>query len=238
MTEHRYDDDEVHAIFTRAAERQEEAEQAEAASQAGSTLSELQQIGAEAGIDPEHVADAARALAFRESGGAVTEPSNPWEICHSRSLPGPVSDRAWEQIVGELRRAFKKNGSESQFGESREWFSGDDVSSKPIRLRIEPSAGSTRVTVHQDFRSELRTVSWGGALILGVSLVGRRALEGGIVAWTWIGAFGVGTLLFLAGTRLLFKRTMAKQVDHFSAVTDRIELIVRRDTMVEGNGDK
>jgi hypothetical protein len=241
MTEHRYDDDEVHAIFARAANRQEEAEQAEAASKAGLTLTELQQIGAAAGIDAEHVADAARALALRGPGSAVTEPSNPWEILHSQVLPVPVSDRAWEQVVGELRRTFKKNGTISQFGDSREWSSSDEAGSTPIRLRIEPCAGGARVTLRRDAASEIKSGYVVGAslgsltvALAVMTLAGLDVQSGGLL----LGIFGVGTLLVLIGNKPLIKRWMAKQSNHFSAVTDRIELIVRRDTMLEGDTEE
>ena len=61
MTERRYSDEEVDAIFTRASEVEHDAPQ-RLQSAEGRTLAELQAIGREAGLSPEAVAQAARAL--------------------------------------------------------------------------------------------------------------------------------------------------------------------------------
>ena len=240
MTEHRYDDEEVHEIFARAAGRQKEAERAESASQAGLSLAELQHIGSEAGIDPDLVADAARALALQQPGGALTEPVNPWEVSQDRMLPGPVSGGAWEQIVGDLRRTFKKNGIVSEFGDAREWHSGDDIASHPIRLRMEPSGEGTHVSLRQDVATEIR------GLYVALSIPGVMAVLFTVITlvgneprlWGMVGAFGMAALLGLIGLKPLGRRWMAKQSGNFSAVTDRIELIVRRDTMLTEGGEE
>ena len=62
MTERRYSDEEVAAIFERAAKSQAglQRQQQPHALQHGMTLAELQQIGRDVGIPPELVARAAR----------------------------------------------------------------------------------------------------------------------------------------------------------------------------------
>src|SRR5690606_34000637 len=71
----RYTEAELHAIFERAAKRQEEARRAEAASHGGLTLAELQEIGEASGIDPAHVAAAAAELSAPKPEG---EKGPPW----------------------------------------------------------------------------------------------------------------------------------------------------------------
>ena len=61
MTERRYDDDEVAAIFARAADARQVGGHP-AAPSSGMTLQELQDIGREAGLSPESVARAAATL--------------------------------------------------------------------------------------------------------------------------------------------------------------------------------
>lgn len=239
MTDHRYSDDEVHAIFTRAADRQEAAETAKAASEGGLTLAELQEIGSEAGIDPDHVADAARALTLRQSEGAVVQPSNPWEVCESRTLPGVMPDSAWEQTVGELRDAFKRHGTVSQFGGVREWYSGDDTSSRTIELRVEPLGEGIRVTLRHDARSQVRQGYWAISLFGFMTVLLTAIMLAGSFdpkEWVLVGGFGLSTLLGLIGHPLMNKRRMVKQSNLFSAVIDRIELIVRRERVL-GAGD-
>ncbi|MEX1181695.1 MAG: hypothetical protein WEF86_00565 [Gemmatimonadota bacterium] len=61
MTERRYDDDEVAAIFANAADTREVTRRT-SASATGMTLAELQEIGREVGLSPEAVARAASQL--------------------------------------------------------------------------------------------------------------------------------------------------------------------------------
>jgi len=65
MAERQYDDEEVAAIFKRAAESEHSVLPAPAEGQ-GLTLAALQDIGREVGIPPEAIANAARSL---EQGG-------------------------------------------------------------------------------------------------------------------------------------------------------------------------
>ena len=61
MTDRRYSEEEVAAIFERATEAQQTARRQLAAGE-GHTLSDLQEIGREVGISEDLVADAARGL--------------------------------------------------------------------------------------------------------------------------------------------------------------------------------
>jgi len=95
-TSRRYTDDEVHAIFERAAARQEEATHAEEASRAGLSLEELKEIGAEAGIDPAHIALAANELAVRGAAAETKADESllgiPTRIGATRVIHGHVAD--------------------------------------------------------------------------------------------------------------------------------------------------
>ena len=92
--ERRYSEAELHAIFERAAKRQEEARHAEAASRGQLTLAELQEIGEASGIDPAHVAAAARELASPVPAEKRVL-GFPAEVRRTRLITGPVTD---EQI--------------------------------------------------------------------------------------------------------------------------------------------
>jgi hypothetical protein len=60
MTERRYTDEEVEQIFARASETEQETTRQLRSASEGMTLAQLQQIGTEAGLSPDLVAQAAR----------------------------------------------------------------------------------------------------------------------------------------------------------------------------------
>lgn len=113
-TSRRYTDDEVHAIFEREAARQKEASHVEEASRAGLSLEELKEIGAEAGIDPAHIALAASELAVRRAPAKKEADEAflgiPTRIGTSRVIRGHVTDDEWERMVVELRGSSAATG--------------------------------------------------------------------------------------------------------------------------------
>lgn len=68
MTERRYGDDEIAAIFSKAAKEEPQLPAVRASREDGLTLAELQAIGRETGIAPDAVARAARSLDARPAG--------------------------------------------------------------------------------------------------------------------------------------------------------------------------
>lgn len=130
-----FTDEEVRAIFAAAADRQAEADHADASAPAAPDLEELKRIGAEAGIAPEHVEAAARALVVRKGAGVPSREDELGMVTVRRWLPGPVDDVAWERMVVVLRDTFDGAGSASRFGEALEWVGPEE---KKIRARVEP----------------------------------------------------------------------------------------------------
>src|SRR5262245_25386724 len=102
MTERRYSDDEVAAIFEQAS-RAEHATPLVPAEGKGLTLAALQEIGREVGLSPEAIAQAARGL---ERGGRPMSRkflSLPVGVGQTLEVNRPVSDAEWESLVAELR---------------------------------------------------------------------------------------------------------------------------------------
>src|SRR5687768_8444679 len=116
MTERRYSDEEVDAIFTRASEVEQDAPQ-RLQSAEGRTLAELQAIGREAGLSPEAVAQAARAL----DQPAQPVPSRflglPLGVARTVTLDRRLTDQDWERLVVQLRETFNARRSEEHTSE-------------------------------------------------------------------------------------------------------------------------
>jgi hypothetical protein len=166
--ERRFTDAEVAAILERAST----AEAAEpgppvspAASPAGLTLAQLQDIGREVGIAPRAIADAALALAEGRGQEATTRRflGLPLGVQRTVQLDRRLSEEDWERVVAELREVFDARGRIVQEGSLRQWTNGN------LHAYLEPS-GSTQ-------RLRLRTVKGNarGLLTLGAGVLGAAA---------------------------------------------------------------
>jgi hypothetical protein len=232
--ERRYSEAELHAIFERAAKRQEEASRAEAASRGQLTLRELQEIGGASGIDPAHIAAAAAELAVATPAKPThTFLGAPTEVERTRVFPGPISDEAWARMVAEVRRTFDDDGSIGQIGQMREWTTVKRVtnnSGTAMRLALEPLGdGRTRATLRQSVRET--TKGFGIAAGVTVAMVIFFAVLGLVAAepemWIAVAMTAAMGLAFAGGTWGWLKYWRPKQEATFDGVLDRLELIAR-----------
>ena len=223
-----FTEDEARQIFARAAERQH----AVASRGEGLSLDELQAIGAEAGLDPEHVA---AAVAELRSGPAV-EPVvvagvdlTPRVV---RVLAGELTDDAWADVVGRLRRTFGAQGVPSEIGRVREWTSG---SSSALHVIAEPVEGGTRVTMETSKAHEaggLRSLLPTAVLLsLGLSLL---FAFGDFDATVWV--IPVMTLAVCAAIYVAVRASLARWSDRrrsqFESLMDQAELLLRAEVPV------
>lgn len=228
----RYTEAELHAIFERAAKRQEEARRAEAASQGELTLAELQEIGAASGIDPAHVAVAAAELGAGPPRKAHAFLGAPMEVERSRVLPCAVTDDAWAQIVAEVRQALGADGSVGQLGRTREWTAVGRGIRRDVtmRLAVEPvDGGRSRVTVRQSVHEQAQGLGVAAAINGAVGLVFLTLAVLGVDAAFWgVGALLTSFALAFAGiTRGWLEYWVPKQKERFAALLDRIDRIAR-----------
>src|SRR5262245_14744059 len=105
MSERRYSDEEVSAIFARATEAQQDAPRPSLPGD-GMTVAELQGIGREVGIEPEAVARAARSL---DTSPPIRQPApatflgRQVGVAHVVELPYRMTQVGWERLVLDLR---------------------------------------------------------------------------------------------------------------------------------------
>lgn len=228
--ERRYSEAELHAIFERAAERQEEARHAEAASRGQLTLAELQQIGADSGIDPAHVAAAAAEL-NRPSPPAKRMLGFPAEVRRTRFIPGPVTDEAWEQMVAELRRTFDQPGVAGEVGRVREWTTQvHRRRGAAVRVSLDPVEGGTRVTIEQTLRSSalpfvIMSAAYAGMTLFLGTLLATGVFEPG--EGFVVVLFAALAVLMFGGSRIGFGLYAKRQNERFDHALDRLDLIAR-----------
>ena len=164
--DHQFTEDEAREVFARAAERQH----AVRSKGEGLSLDELRAIGREAGLDPEHVEAAARAVATGEpETGRTGLGPLPSGVFRTEVLPGPPTEVLWDHVVADARRTFSARGKVSDTGRAREWRNGN------LRVTLEAEGADASRLSLQTRRQERARMS------IGAGVVGVFALLSAIV---------------------------------------------------------
>jgi len=155
MTDRRYNDKEIAAIFRAAAEGPQ-GPQPEVPLEDGLTLTDLQAIGRDVGISPTAVAQAAQALDIRQGAASRTWFGLPIGVARTVSLNRRLTDQEWEQLVVQLRDVFNARGTTRSDGSLRQWTNGNlQVLLEPTetghRLRFRTLHGAARASIGAGF---------------------------------------------------------------------------------------
>lgn len=138
MAERRFDDKEVGEILKVAAEMQSGI--STSVSSAGMSLSELQQVAQEVGIDPSHITRAASEV-VSQTDSRKQNGLDSYFVQHG--IKGQLTEEGWEELVTELRRHTGKKGKSEVRGDTREWVGNSDV--KSVTLSVTVRGGRTRL---------------------------------------------------------------------------------------------
>jgi hypothetical protein len=193
MTERKYREDEVREIF-QLATRQPVRDAATKPTVDGLTIAEMQNIGIEVGLDPDQVSRAVAAYEARPAKPARKSLGMPVEVGHVVSLPRPMTDLEWEQLVTELRTTFHAKGKISVHGNLREWSNGN------LHATVEPAADGYRLRMGT-FKGDasginalgITTLAAGG--IVTASLAATGELAGAFIVPIIFGSTGIGVLI-------------------------------------------
>lgn len=213
MTERRYKEAEVRRILegaTRAPER------ASSAAPDGLTLQEIQSIGMEVGVNPDAVSRAAAALDTAALRPQRRSLGMPIEVAHTVHLPRNLTDREWEQLVGELRATFRALGQIREYGTVREWWNGN------LHASVEPA--------EQGYRLRLGTIKgdasgWNalgiGSILMGALMFGSTMasgdVEGAIFVTSIFGGGGAGAILANVVRLPSWRAQRKQQMQHIAA---------------------
>ena len=228
MTDRRYNEAEVAAIFERAAEAQH-ASPLQLPSGEGMTLAQLLDIGREVGIAPDQLVQAAHAI---ERGGRPTLRrflGLPIGVGLSIDLDRKLSDEEWERVVVDLRETFDARGTLRHEGSLRQWTNGN------LQALLEPTATGHRIRL-RTIKGDARSLMIGGLAMLGAAAAaaiaaaaGGGAADGGMLAslgtlaTMGVGMFGIG------GFRLPgWARLRARQME---AVAARVAVVAGAEPM-------
>lgn len=224
----RFTEEEAQRIFARAAEHQHAARD----DAPGFSLDELEEIGAAAGLSPEHIA---RAVAeVRAAGAPTTEAAEVWgvpvSVRRSRHVQHPLSDEAWEGLVSALRKTFKTKGLITEVGRAREW-TGTNRSGGLSNLHVSatPTDEGTRITLETSRAEEARQLPVVSVVLWLVPLffLALGAATGKLheaPAWVFFGLFAVFAAAVPLLSRAALARWSARRQREFDGLLDQYEL--------------
>ncbi len=227
----RYTEQEVALVIKRAAELQVQESERTDSRASGLSLTELEQVAREAGLDPALVRRAAADLDTRNS----TSPHSrflgaPSLVAMERTIRGEVSVDEYEPIVEELRRAFNDNGFISTLGRSLAWTStpfghGPHHGARSVSVTVSPRNGNTIIRAEESLRGVAGGLfgglmggvgggTTGATMGIGIGVLHSALAAGGL----WVSVLGGSYLL----ARTIFGRVARKRGDRLRAVVDRI----------------
>jgi hypothetical protein len=217
MSERRFNDAEVAAIFEQASKAPVPG-QRHLPSSEGMTLAQLQDIGREVGIAPEQLAEAAKSI---ELGGRATSQSFiglPIGVGVNVELGRRLTDAEWERVVVDLRETFDARGKQSQEGSFRQWTNGN------LQALLEPSATGHRLRLRTEKGDARGLIGGGIAMTVFASLaMGAGVLRGAVDDLGFLMALGtlgtMGLTMLGAGALRLpgWARLRRKQMESLAA---------------------
>jgi len=220
--ERRYREDEIKEIFEAAAEARDSSRLA-LSSGDGLSLTELQEIGLEAGIAPDRIAEAASIIELRRSTlPSKTHLGMPLSVGRTVELPRAPTDREWEVLVSELRETFGAKGQLDSVGDLRQWTNGNlhafiEPTETGHRLRLGSLKGNTVAM------SLMGLAGIGMGLFLLVALLAKgRLAEEFLIALFFITA-GAGAV---ASSALLLPGWAKKREEQMEYIAARAQAII------------
>jgi hypothetical protein len=216
--ERRFSDAEVEAIFERATSAEASRAMKPGSASDGLTLSELQEIGSQAGISPERIAQAAHALRDRLPVPVTrTFLGAPRSVARVIRLPRALDEMEWSQLVADLRATFGAQGRIQVHGALRSWSNGN------LQVHVEPDGGAYRLRMQTVKGNTYPRVLIGatGLLVSSVLIVDRMAagITSDLALAALVGFAGLG---FMISSRVELPRWAAERESQMDAIAERV----------------
>lgn len=182
----------------------------------GLTLAQLQDIGAEIGLAPERVAEAAHGVDLRAGN---PQPAKwlglPLTVRRTVALPRPPSDHEWELLITECRTLFNAPGTVVSTGKLRQWSNGN------LHVCVEPTERGYHLRLGSYYATAMSAVGLGFALLsISAFTLGALALKDklatGFIVPLFLGLCGGGALLASAVNSYRWARLRTKQMEYLS----------------------
>ena len=226
----RYSDREMALILKRAAELQEQGPSTGTREQSH-TLSELEQIGSEVGIDPRYVVEAASAVDAEPTTKRAPVLGAPTTYRISRFVEGEVPEAEFGELLDAIRQVTGRHGEVSRVLGSLEWKASGPRGETYVS--ITPRQGKTAMRIGGQYGigaglayGVVGTI--GAALLIGMSVSTGSAMDLGTLA-----AVGVGSYL---AARTTWQVVAARTERRLRKILEEVTLRVVRVAKPNRNG--
>ncbi len=241
MAKRSYSEQETAALLERAAELQ--ALSARTSEKTGLTLDELEAIALEAGLNPEHLRQAAQEM--ETIGPALQSASTSTNATHifvEQWVDGDLSPEAVEDVITELRHRFDSDlgammtygqSSVEQYGRTVEW---KHTSMSGIETRVQMRRRGERVHLRMGQRVGLagnltEGIFYGGILAALIGLVGAALADSGAMG---IFVFLMAALVAIPGVTYLDSAWRKKKHRELQALGDRLAVMIAENQPADG----
>jgi len=221
MTERRYSEEEVAAIFEAATKAQAGGPR-QLRSGDGMTLAGLQEIGREIGVPPELVAQAARSLDLGGREASRTLIGLPVGVGTSVDLGRKLTEAEWDQLVVDLRETFDARGNVQTDGAFRQW------TNSRLQVLVEPTPTGERVrfTTYNETAAALVAGGLGllattGILAAALAAAGRLGQQRPLSGMVFLAAMSIATFAWGA---LRLPSWARRRREQFKALAERLML--------------
>jgi len=233
MPDRTYTEEEVAALFQRAAELQVERGRRPTGS-TGLSFDELARIAADSGLDPQLLRHAAQEMDAKRGARTMRKGKSGSESYAEYSFAGRLDDLAVEDIIAELKHRYDSQAGEwygmanygrgrtETIGRSVEWRQTDPMTGNETRVLLQPRPDGTRV------RLSKKNV-WGMDATHGTTWALMIAFFGAFFAGPVSGSFLIALAVFavllvamIPAFNLLGKRTLAKREEEFADLSEMI----------------
>ncbi len=239
----RYSDTEVSRLLKHATELQEKDQTGgRLVDEGGITLATLQDVAAEAGIDPRYVRVAAARVDGRKSSGILsTLVGTRLLIRAEQAMPGELPERGLGEVGEEIEVATDVHGTASVAGRTLTWQSDrSDFWIRALKITVASRNGETRIQAREELDIYAVTlfgsvVGIGGVVGIGVGL-GVGAVLGSALFATLFPVGLIGGLY--AAMRKVMKSIGRERQARLEELVDRIARYARPGDRLPGPGDR
>lgn len=214
-----YSEKEIGTILKRAAELS----MSEAASNAGGlSLEELQQIGREAGLDPDLILKAASELERHTPPREKNLFGGPIRYANDFILEGEIDGATWEEMIAAIRNSFKDPGVVSIRENVFEWTSQGETEKAQVTALLSP--GKTKISLF--WAEPVLAVPLFIPTLIGTIISLPVTFES--LGWTGLPAAALIVSVFMtlfSLSRFAVSRIMDKEVARIRQLEARLEMI-------------
>jgi hypothetical protein len=224
-----YDEKDVARLLKRATELQRE-DPVQALGSAGMSLAELEEIAAEAGIDPRHLRRAADELDTPEMAGMERVLGERHTLVFEDVVPGEIPEASFVDLVGAVQEAAGDLGQPSLIGRALTWRSETPGKSRILVVTVASRNGVTRIRVEERLHQFASGLFAGTTAGVGVGLgVGAGVPLGAVMgSIAFSVAFPLGMVgLSYIGCRAIYRSVVGRRRKVLANVLERLSAAAR-----------